>query len=377
MHYLDNAATTPVHPAVVDTICGALRSQFGNPSSLYACGGESQRQMEGARIALAKLCGCKPKELYFTGCGSESNNLAVQGALKARKAWGRRIVTTGFEHPSVQNQMDMLAEEGWEIVTIPPDSQEHIDEQRLLGAVNGDTALVTFMQVNNEVGTVLPVNRWAAEIKKRNPRTAVHVDAIQALGKIPLQLSATAIDSCSFSAHKIHGPKGIGLLYLRSGFHFSPPFRGGGQERGIRPGTENLPYILGFAVAAKSLVGQETARTAAALELRNHLQEGLAQLPDIVWNSPQDATPFINNFSVMGYRSEVLLHFLERYEVQVSSGSACSKGAASHTLTAMGLPKPRVDSALRVSFSDETTKEDIDALLAGIAAAQKELLKVR
>ena len=377
MHYLDNAATTAVAPEVITAVTRTMEEHFGNPSSLYAIGAYSEQAIEKARAQLAKALGCQAAQVYFTACGSESNNIALQGAAAARKKWGRHMVCTGFEHPSVAKQMERFAQEGYEVTFIMPDKAGHIDCDAMVEAVRADTCLVTFMWVNNEIGTLLPAPELARRIKEKNPRTAVHVDGVQAFGKIAPCLAQTDIDSYSLSGHKIHAPKGVGALYLRRGYHIEPPFLGGGQEKGIRPGTENIPYIVGLAKATEAFCGKEKALYAKAEQLAQRLRAGLAQRSGITFNSPEDAVPHVVNFSVDGVRSETLLHFLEAREVYVSSGSACSKGAASHTLVAMDLPAARIDGAVRVSFSDNSTAEDVDALLAGLAAAETELAKIR
>lgn len=377
MHYLDNAATTAVAKEVAEVVTSVMNEHFGNPSSLYDIGAYSEQVIEKARAQMAKALGCTPAEVTFTACGSESNNIALQGALAARKKWCRHMVCTGYEHPSVAKQMERFAAEGYEVTFIMPDKTGHIDCDALVDAVRPDTGLVTFMQVNNEIGTILPTAQLALRIKEKNARTAVHVDGVQAFGKIAPNLSKTVIDSYSLSGHKVHAPKGIGALYLRKGYHIEPPFLGGGQEKGIRPGTENIPYIAGLAKATEAFCGREDACRARAALLAARLQAGLEARSGITFNSPADALPYVVNFSVEGVRSETLLHFLEARGVYVSSGSACSKGAASHTLVAMNLPASRIDGAVRVSFCDASTPEDVDALLEGLAAAEGELARLR
>ncbi len=379
MHYLDNAATTKVSSEVADTIYEVMKTHFANPSSLYNIGMYAEQVIETARAQVAASLGCKPEELYFTGCGTESNNIAIQGAVTARKAWGKSIVCTGFEHPAVYKQLDRYAKEGYNVTFIAPDANGHIDEEAIVATVEKDTCLATFMHVNNEIGTVLQVADIAKKIKAKNNRTAVHVDGVQAWGKTFIQLNKTDIDSYSISGHKVHVPKGIGALYLRKGFHIEPPFLGGGQERGIRPGTENIPYIAGLGKAAELLYDGQTAyvNDTHVKILHKALMDGLAQMENVVINSPKEATPYVVNFSMLGIRSENLLHFLEAKEIFVSSGSACSKGAASHTLLAMKLPDERIDGAVRVSFCAESTLEDVQALLQGLQDANKELAKVR
>ena len=352
MHYLDNAATTRVADTVADTADAVLRAHY------------------------AASLGAQPGEIVFTACGSEGNNLAVLGAVKARAAWADHIVVTGYEHPSVQNPVAALEKEGWRVTVVRPDASGHVDAGALVRAVGSKTALVTAMHVNNEVGSILDVAALAKAVKEKNSRTAVHIDGVQAWGKVPQRLNGTAIDSYAVSGHKIHAPKGVGALYVRRGYNLAPVFLGGGQEQKRRPGTENVAYIAAMARAIERMLadGGRAGRIAA---LNKTLRDALAGMPGIVLNSPADALPELVNFSVEGVKSETMLHFLESRDVYVSSGSACSRGEASHTLTAMGLPKSRVDTALRVSFSGESTPEDVRALLDALAEGMRTLAKIR
>ena len=269
-----------------------------------------------------------------------------------------------------------LEKEGWRVTVVRPDASGHVDAGALVRAVGSKTALVTAMHVNNEVGSILDVAALAKAVKEKNSRTAVHIDGVQAWGKVPQRLNGTAIDSYAVSGHKIHAPKGVGALYVRRGYNLAPVFLGGGQEQKRRPGTENVAYIAAMARAIERMLadGGRAGRIAA---LNKTLRDALAGMPGIVLNSPADALPELVNFSVEGVKSETMLHFLESRDVYVSSGSACSRGEASHTLTAMGLPKSRVDTALRVSFSGESTPEDVRALLDALAEGMRTLAKIR
>lgn len=376
MHYLDNAATTRVADEVAETAARVLREHFANPSSLYAAGARAEAVISAARETVAASLGVKTGEILFTGSGTEADNIAVQGALRARAAWGEHIVVSGFEHPAVQNAVSYMQKQGWRVTTVRPDAQGHLDLDAMVRAVGTKTALCACMHVNNEVGTIMDVARLAREVKAKNPRTAVHVDGVQAWGKVPLKLSATMIDSYAVSGHKIHAPKGVGALYLRRGFHIEPLILGGLQEYGMRPGTENTAYIAAMAKAVELMQADRT-RAQRVRALSDRLWKGLAGIEGIVRNSPEDALPDVANFSVENIRSETMLHFLESRDICVSSGSACSKGEASHTLNAMGLARSRVDGAVRVSFSGENTAEDVDALLAGLRDGIRTLAKVR
>ena len=374
IHYLDNAATTMVNPDVIETITKAMAEHWANPSSLYTPGAHSELALNKARADVARTLGATAGEVYFTGCGSEGNNLAILGAARTRK-WGKRIVCTGFEHPSVALPMQRLAQEGYDVQFVAPEADGHLNVDRMLELVDKNTILVAAMQVNNETGTAVDVARLAAGVKARNDRTAVHVDGVQAWMRVPVRLAN--IDSYSVSGHKIHAPKGIGALYLRKGYHIEPPYLGGGQEKGMRPGTENLPYAIGMAKAATLLSRTLPQRHKTLVELNTRLREGLKQFPEITLNSPEDAVPEVLNFSLNVIRSETMLHHLETMGVYVSSGSACSKGAASHTLTAMGLEPRRIDTAIRASFCADNTPEDVDALLEGLKTGLATLSHIR
>ena len=374
IHYLDNAATTMVNPDVIETITKAMAEHWANPSSLYTPGAHSELALNKARADVARTLGATAGEVYFTGCGSEGNNLAILGAARTRK-WGKRIVCTGFEHPSVALPMQRLAQEGYDVQFVAPEADGHLNVDRMLELVDKNTILVAAMQVNNETGTAVDVARLAAGVKARNDRTAVHVDGVQAWMRVPVRLAN--IDSYSVSGHKIHAPKGIGALYLRKGYHIEPPYLGGGQEKGMRPGTENLPYAIGMAKAATLLSRTLPQRHKTLVELNTRLREGLKQFPEITLNSPEDAVPEVLNFSLNVIRSETMLHHLETMGVYVSSGSACSKGAASHTLTAMGLEPRRIDTAIRASFCADNTPEDVDALLEGLKTGLAALSRIR
>ena len=271
LHYLDNAATTIVAPEVADVIDKAMREHWANPSSLYAPGARSEEALNAARAAVARTLGCKSKELYFTSCGSEGNNLALLGAAQTR-TFGKGIVVSGFEHPSVQRPLERLAAQGYNVTVVKPQADGTLDINKMLDAVDKNTILVACMMVNNEIGTRNDVERLAAEVKRRNSRTIVHVDAVQAWMRVPIKLDN--IDTMTVSGHKIHAPKGIGALYLSDRLvqAFQPPYLGGEQERGLRPGTENLPYALGLAAAATRLAGSIKSRDKAVRALNDRLR---------------------------------------------------------------------------------------------------------
>ena len=372
LHYLDNAATTIVAPEVADVIDKAMREHWANPSSLYGPGARSEEALNAARAAVARTLGCKAKELYFTSCGSESNNLALLGAARTR-TFGKGIVVSGFEHPSVQRPLERLAAEGYNVTVVKPRADGTLDINEMLDHVDKNTILVACMMVNNEVGTRSEVERLAAEVKRRNSRTIVHVDAVQAWMRVPIKLDN--IDTLAVSGHKIHAPKGIGALYLSDRLvqAFQPPYLGGEQERGLRPGTENLPYAMGLAAAAARLAKTMKSRDTAMRALNQRLRDGLAAFPEVVLNSPADAVPEVLNFSTNCVNSQTFIEYLSGRHIYISGGSACDKGEPSHTLMAMGAPDLAVRTALRVSFCGDNTPEDVQALLDGLKDGLKEL----
>ena len=368
LHYLDNAATTIVAPEVADVINKAMREHWANPSSLYAPGARSEEALNAARAAVARTLGCKSRELYFTSCGSESNNMALLGAALTRR-FGKGIVVSGFEHPSVQKPLERLAAMGYDVTVVDPGPDGTLDIDRMLDHVDKNTILVACMMVNNEVGTRNDVERLAAEVKRRNSRTIVHVDAVQAWMRVPIKLDN--IDTLAVSGHKIHAPKGIGALYVKKGLRLPPLTFGGGQEKGMRPGTEAVPNIAAFAKACEIRMAHFDEDYAHVQELADYLKQQVsAELPDAVINGEGDI-PHVVNLSMPGCKSEVMLHVLEGDEVYISSGSACSKGKQSGVLKALGLPKARTDSALRISFAPFNTKEDVDAFIAAVKKGAK------
>lgn len=367
--YLDNASTTRVCPEAVEAVVEAMERGYGNPSSLHGMGASAARTMAEARERVAALLGCESESICFTSGGSEANNMAIFGAAGVRRE--RHAVVTAAEHSSVSGAMKRLGEQGWEITSVPPEPDGGLDPEKLLAAVRPDTALISMMLVNNETGAVFPVETAARRARAIAPRALIHCDGVQALGKLPLKAARLGVDLMSVSSHKICGPKGAGALYIRRGARIAPLIYGGGQEKGLRAGTEDLPMIAGFGAACHRLTGQIQKNHDRMLALWTLLREELEQIPEARILSPEGGSPYILNFSVPGYRGETMLHFLESRGIFVSSGSACSKGAASPVLTAMGLPKKVVDGALRASFIYDTEEKDVrrlaEALKEGIA----------
>lgn len=373
--YFDNASTTAVAPQVVEAMQPYWQQTYGNPSSLHHMGFLAERAVETARGELAALLGCEKSCLFFTSGGTEANNTALFGAARARRRRGNRIVTTAIEHASVLESAEELERRGYEVVFLQPDRTGSVTAEQLAAAVDDKTLLVSCMLVNNETGAVQPILEAAPEIRRKNPDTLIHCDAVQALGKLPLQLRRGAVDLASVTAHKLYGPKGVGALYVAKGVHIAPLLYGGEQQRGVRPGTESVPLIVGFGRAC-ALAREEMARDRAQVRrLAQLLRAGVAGVPGCVLNSPPDALEYIVNLSVEGVRSEILLHYLEERGLFVSSGSACAKGKPSHVLAAMDVGRLRADSALRVSFSRDNREEDVERLLEALRAGAERLAK--
>lgn len=376
LHYLDNAATTMVDPAVAEVIYTTMLEHWANPSSLYAPGAASEEALNRARAVIARTLGCKGREVYFTASGSESNNMAIFGAAQS-KTFGKKIVVTGFEHPSVLRPMEQLARQGYEVVFVDPEPDGHLNIDKMLAAVDKNTILAACMMVNNETGVRCDVERLAAGVKAKNSRTAVHVDAVQAWMRVPIRLDN--IDTLSVSGHKIHAPKGIGALYLSDRYvqSFRPPYVGGEQEREKRPGTENVPYAVGLAAAAEKLHSTMKQRDAHVRALNRRLRDGLSAFPEVVINSPEDAVPEVLNFSENCIKSQTMLTFLAEKNIYVSSASACGQGKPSHTLSVMGRDPLAIDTAIRVSFCDGNTEADVDAFLERFAEGMRTLQRIR
>lgn len=376
LHYLDNAATTQVDPAVTEAIHDALVELWANPSSLYDPAVAAQDGIDTARGRIAKTLHCRKDEVYFTACGSESNNMSVWGAAKARRHWGNKIVVTGFEHPSVQLPIRALQEEGFTVTEIMPEADGHIDTQKFLREIDKNTVLAACMAVNNETGAVQDIAALGAGIKARNTRTHFHVDAVQAWLRMPIDLQKwKEVDTLAVSGHKVHAPKGVGALFVRDSQRqtLRPLYRGGHQERGMRPGTENTPYIVGLGVAAAKGLQSLRTRTAQIQALNTLLRQGLGEFPDIQINSPADALPEVLNFSTRCINSQTFINYLNTRAVFVSGGSACDKGEPSHTLQAMGCDDLTIRTALRVSLCADNTPEDVQALLDGLRDGLREL----
>ncbi len=370
-HYLDNAATTPVRPEAAQAAVQAMTEGWGNPSSRYALGTQAAEQVKNWRAQVAKALGCQPGELYFTSCGSEGDNWAIQAAVELGRHKGKHIITSVLEHAAVLEPCKALERQGYEVTYLKPGKNGALSMEELAASLRPDTVLVSLMLVNNELGTVTPIREAANLIKRSGSPALLHVDAVQGFLKVPFSPKELGADFVTISGHKLHAPKGIGALYVRNGLKLTPMIRGGGQENGLRSGTEATAQIAAFAAAVQ--VGSETLERDLAhmADMKAYAAQKLQeQVPGLILVG-EGTAPHILPISMPGYKSEVVLRFLSDRGVYVSSGSACHKGKPSHVYAALGLPKKVLDGVLRVSFSYDTTREDIDALTEGLAEAQK------
>ena len=367
MAYLDNSATTKPDKAVADKIYEMLTVNFGNPSSFHKEGLNANLELRAAREKIANALSCESEEIYFTSGGTEANNLAILGAAEAGKRKGKRIVTTAIEHESVLQSVDELEKQGFEVIRLMPDKQGRITEQQVFDAVNSDTILVSMMYVNNEVGSIMPVKSIKKAVKRANAPALIHIDCVQAFGKLEVKPSKLGADLVTVTAHKIHGPKGVGALYLKKGTRILPRVFGGEQEKKLRPGTEAIPLIAGFGVAA-DLIPDLKKQSEKIKEINTYAKEGLLSVPGVKINSGDDASDYIINLFVPTFMTSqtVVQHLSSKYGVYVSNGSACAKGKRSHVLTAMKLDDKIIEKSIRVSFSRTTTKGDIDEFVNAI-----------
>ena len=372
MVYLDNSATTAVCAQAIDRMVAVMTAQFGNPSSLHRLGIEAERELTAARKAVAALVGADGAQITFTSGGTEANNLAILGAAAALSRGSRKAVTTAVEHSSVAACFDELEKQGWQVTRVAPEADGTVSPQAIAAACGADTALVSVMTVNNETGALLDIAQTVRLVKKIAPKAVFHTDAVQAAGKLPLKAERWGVDLMTVSSHKLHGPKGAGALYFRRGVRGLPRQSGGGQQKGMRSGTEATPAWLGFGAAAGAIApfAEQQAHFEA---LRTALLDGVADIPDLRLHLPSAGVPYIVNLSVMGLRSETVLHFLAERDIFVSGGSACAKGRHSHVLAAMGLPEAEVDAALRISFCYENTAEDVRRLCEALHEAAQTL----
>lgn len=363
IHYLDNAATTRVSPAAAAAVLDAMTENFGNPSSVHSLGIDAERMLRAGRESVARLMGCEPSELLFTSGGTESNNTALFRGMDANRRVGKHLITTLLEHPSVLECAKKLEQSGFEVTYLKPDSNGSISLDELERSVRPDTAMLSMMLVCNETGARLPVEDAARILRRKSPDALVHVDAVQAFGKLRFSPKKLGADLVSVTAHKLHGPKGVGALHVRSGLRLTPLIYGGGQERTLRSGTEPVPAIAGFGVACDEAFGSLDDTTAELDKLRNRTLTSLAAIDGVRVIASGEA---IISLALAKYPSEVTIRLLESRGVFVSGGSACAKGHESHVLAAMHVDPKLIKSAIRVSFSRTNTEADVDALIAAL-----------
>lgn len=365
--YLDNSATTRCYEEVRDIVVKTMMEDYGNPSSMHLKGVEAEKYVKEAAREIARTLKAQEKEIYFTSGGTESDNWALIGTAMANQRRGKHIITTVFEHAAISAPAAWLEEQGFEVTRIPVDSRGNLSMEELAAAIREDTILVSAMYVNNELGAVLPVEEIGALIKEKNPDTLFHADAIQAYGKYRIFPKKMKIDLLSVSSHKIHGPKGAGFLYIGEKVKIHPLILGGGQQKGMRSGTDNVPGIAGMGEAARIIYEHLEENTSRMRELKEYFRGELEKIDNVEINGPVagEGAPHILNASFLGVRSEVLLHALEDQGIYVSAGSACSshKRTGSPSLGAIGLSPERKESAVRFSFSEFTTKEELDYTL--------------
>ena len=368
--YLDNSATTKCYECVRDIVGKVMCEDYGNPSSMHRKGVEAEQYIKEAKEIIAKAMKVQEKEIFFTSGGTESDNLALIGAARANHRAGRHLITSSIEHPAILNTMHYLEEEGFRVTYLPVDAEGKVKLSALQEALCEETILVSIMYVNNEMGAVVPVEAAAKLVHDRNPKTVYHVDAIQGYGKYRIYPKRMGIDLLSVSSHKIHGPKGVGFLYVSEKVKIHPMILGGGQQKGMRSGTDNVPGIAGLGTAARMVYENHEEKMEKLRALKTYLAKNLSEMERVVINGPlpKDGAPHIINASFLGVRSEVLLHTLEDKGIYVSAGSACSshKRAASASMTAISADQERRESAIRFSLSEFTTKEELDYTLEQI-----------
>ena len=371
-HYLDNAATTKVCDEAAQAALAAMTENYGNPSSTHTKGREANRLLEKARKQVSAALGCTPGELIFTSCGSESDNWAIINGAEAMKRRGKHIISSAVEHDAVRRSLDELESRGFEVTRLAPDEKGGVSLDSVVSALRDDTILVSLMLVNNETGAVTDISSIARAVKKACPAALVHTDAVQGFMKVPFSAKTLGADMISISGHKIHAPKGIGALYIKNGVKLKPFIVGGSQETGRRAGTEAMPQIAAFGAACEIAQAGMAENIARMQSLRERAVQRLSrEIPELVLIG--GGSPHILSISLPGWRSEVLMNYLEAKEVYVSRSSACKKGGRSHVLEAMGLSSRVIDGAIRIGLSRFTTEEDIDALCSALKEAHDTL----
>ena len=374
-HYLDNSATTAVSEAAAQKALFMMTNEYGNPSSLHKKGLSAELELTKAREIIADSLAVESDEIYFTSGSTESNNTVVFGVAQAKHRNGKKIVTTAIEHSSMMESCKKLENDGFEVVYLTPDKNGVVPLSAFEEAVDDNTILVSVMAVNNETGSIQNIERISKIVKRKNPDAHFHCDCVQAYGKMALKLKKWNVDSACVSAHKVHGPKGVGALYIKKGARVLPLLYGGEQQKKVRPGTECAPLIASFGVCVSEF--DITSKREYVKSLRDYLVSELEKLECVTINSSKDALPYVLNISVDGIKSETMLHHLEQDGVYVSSSSACAKGKRSYVLKAIGLSDRLIDSSLRISFSKYNTKDDVDAFLTSLKSGIDTLSKFK
>lgn len=365
--YLDNAATTKPCGEAVSAAVDAMTENYGNPSSLHRAGLEAQLAVDRARKAIAASIGADSSEIYFTSGATESNNLALRGISAAYGRKRRKIVISSVEHASVDETASALEKNGFEIVRISPRDDGRFYADDFISACDENTCLVSMMLVNNETGYIMPVRETFMAVKRSFPEIITHCDCVQGYMKLPIKAASLGADLISLSAHKIHGVKGVGAIYIKKGVRVIPIVTGGKQEKGIRSGTESVPLIAAFGAAVDKFRPTIAERYERVSQLKAHLLEKIGGIENVTVNSPSDGSPYVINISAVGKRSEIMLHFLESKGIYVSSGSACSKGQQSGVLGEFGISGKRADGAVRISITAQTTEEELDEFAEALA----------
>ncbi|MEW9701633.1 cysteine desulfurase family protein [Paenibacillus sp. SI8] len=377
MLYLDYAATTPPYEEVIDAVTEVMKGHYGNPSSIHRLGMQAEKLLQNSKEVMAGVLGIQPDELIFTSCGTESNNLAIKGAAYSYRNRGNHLITTQIEHPSVREVFRQLEREGFRVTYLPVNHKGVVKLEALREALCEETILVSVMHVNNEVGSIQPIREIGA-ILAGYPKVVFHVDAIQAIGNLPFLPQACRIDLCSASAHKFRGPKGVGFLYRRQGVLLQPLLAGGGQEYGLRSGTENVPLLVGMAKALRLTLADRGAKTERRYAVRRRIVEGIASIPELTLTGSDlavEMAPHIVHFAFAGMKAEVVVHALEQRNIYISTKSACASGEAdpSEVMLAMGCTRELALSGLRVSFSEEHTEAEADEFISALRQVVDEL----
>jgi cysteine desulfurase len=373
MLYFDHSASTPPYEEVIHTMMEVMRAHYANPSSLHHAGVEAEQLIERARGLLAKLFGTGAGSWLFTGGGTEANNLAIKGAARQYAGRGKHLITTSIEHPSVYDTFRQLEQEGFQVTYLPVSESGHVDAGQVSDALTKETTLVSIMHVNNEIGSVQPVE--IGRLLKERSRAIFHVDAVQSIGKLAVAPERWNADLVSGSAHKLRGPKGVGFLYVRDGITLQPLMNGGSQESGLRPGTSNVPGIVGAAQALRMSLAAMEQRQQTMNRLRNQLKAAIADMPELVLSGGEPAAPHIVHFAYPGMKPEVILHMLEQHGIMASTKSACSSkdSKPSRVLLAMGASAKRAASGVRISLGDEHTERDVARLSEALRSAVAQL----